>query len=391
MSQMKAFGIVFAAVALLSAAPAIAQPTATPTVPGTLQTGTGCLYGQTTCYVPGTPLSPLQVFDTTFSTVGSPGTLSATTTTSNLALPANGSEVEIANGGSVPVYVNLGVGSGITATVATSMQIPKGQTAFLPVGNATYIAGITASSTASVTVTVGILAPVGQGGSSVVTGNQSNAGVGTTGGNNVPTNSYTYYWNGSGWIQWGGAVTVGVGGYAAGWDADCTATPTTYSLCYWASQIYTGVTGAIPAQSSHGVLIGAVEGPSATGSAEPSNPVSVGAESSGNVAPLVQPDTSIIWPSITTGTTTQLIAGASGKKTWIQAVHFYASAADTVTFEYSAASACGSGVSIVGGPYVFGAAGGMVALDFVIPAGDYFCVVTNTSATLGGGGKYTQQ
>src|SRR5580658_8249006 len=92
--------------AFFLAGPAFAQPTATPTVPGTLQTGTGCLYGQTTCYVPGTPLSPLQVFDTTFSTVGSPGTLSASTTTSNLALPANGSEVEIANGGSVPVYVN---------------------------------------------------------------------------------------------------------------------------------------------------------------------------------------------------------------------------------------------------------------------------------------------
>lgn len=192
---------------------AVAQSTATPTVPGVLQTGTGCVHGETTCYIPGTPLSPLPVFDTTFSAVGSPGTLSATTASSNIALPANGSEVEIANGGSVPVFVNLGVGSGTTASVLTSMQIPKGQTAFLPVGSNTFIAGITGSSTASVTVTVGILAPGGSGGGGgggggVVTGNQSNAGVGTTGSANVGVNAYKYVWNGSSWVQDTGAVTA---------------------------------------------------------------------------------------------------------------------------------------------------------------------------------------
>jgi hypothetical protein len=156
-------GAAFAFLALLFAVPAFSQSSATPTVPGTLQSGICPYAGQTTCYVPGTPLSPLQVFDTTFASVGSPGTLSATTTTSNLALPANGSIVEIANGGSVPVYVNLGVGSGTTATLS-SMMIPKGQTAFLAVGSNTYIAGITGSSTASVTVTVGNLAAISGGG-----------------------------------------------------------------------------------------------------------------------------------------------------------------------------------------------------------------------------------
>jgi hypothetical protein len=38
-------------------------------------------------------------------------------------------------------------------------------------------------------------------GSGVITGNQSNAGAGTTGSANVGTNSYTYLWNGSSWQQ----------------------------------------------------------------------------------------------------------------------------------------------------------------------------------------------
>lgn len=147
----------------LAATPVLAQSTATPVVPGMLQSGTGCYPGQTTCFVPGTPLSPAEVLAVTFSAVGSPGTLSASTTTSNLALPANGSIVEIANGGSVTAYINLGVGSGTTATTS-SMAIPAGQTVFIFGGINTYIAGITASSTATLTVTVGNPAAVSGGG-----------------------------------------------------------------------------------------------------------------------------------------------------------------------------------------------------------------------------------
>jgi hypothetical protein len=152
-------GLLLASALSLAALPAFAQTTATPTVPGRLQTGTGCLYGQATCYVPGTPTTPLQVLDTTFASTGST-TLSASTTTANAALPANGALVEVANGGTVTAYVNLGVGSGTTATSA-NLAIPGGQTVFLYTGSATYIAGITASSTATLTVTVGNLAPIG--------------------------------------------------------------------------------------------------------------------------------------------------------------------------------------------------------------------------------------
>ena len=83
-----------------------------------------------------------------------------------------------------------------------------------------------------------------------------------------------------------GAVTmasgaVASGAYSTGWDADCTASPTTYSLCYWASQIYTGVTTAISGQSSHGVNIGGVEGLAAIGASTAQYPDVVGGLASG--------------------------------------------------------------------------------------------------------------
>lgn len=165
--------------ALLFALPAFAQSTATPVVPGALQTGI-CPPGQTTCFIPSTPLSPAQTLSLTFAAVGSPGTLSGTTTSSNIALPANGAVVEVANGGSVGVYINLGIGSSLTASTA-NLYIPAGQTVFLYVGQNTYIAGITPTSTATVTVTVGNLAPPGSGGgsSNVVTtaGSVTNATI----------------------------------------------------------------------------------------------------------------------------------------------------------------------------------------------------------------------
>ena len=162
--------ILAALLAFGACSPVFAQSTAAPVIPGWLQSGI-CGPGQTTCWVPATPLSQFQALTFTFATVGSPGTLSASTTTSNLALPANGAIVEIANGGSVAVYVNLGIGSSLAATTH-NMLVGPGQTIFLPVGSATYIAGITASSTASVTVTVGNPAAGGggSGGNVTITG-----------------------------------------------------------------------------------------------------------------------------------------------------------------------------------------------------------------------------
>lgn len=163
---MKPFLRLLAVLSALFLAPAaFAQSTATPVVPGTLQAGI-CPSGITTCFTAGTPLTPLQVMATTFSSVGS-GTLSASTTTSNTALPAQGTIVEVANGGSVTAYFNLG---GSTVTAKTSnFALPAGQTVFVYAGTSTYIAGITGSSTATLTITVGNAAAVGGGSGGSVT------------------------------------------------------------------------------------------------------------------------------------------------------------------------------------------------------------------------------
>lgn len=107
--------------------------------------------------------APLPVLNEVFSSTGS-ATLSAGTTSANVALPAGGQYVEVANGSStVDVYVAIGVGSG-TAATTSGYLVKAGRTIFLATdglsaGVATYIAGITASSTASLTVTSGTLAP----------------------------------------------------------------------------------------------------------------------------------------------------------------------------------------------------------------------------------------
>lgn len=145
----------------LGAAPALAQQP------------TGYLDAPTGAPVYVTPSAPLPQLSDTFSSTGST-TLSAGTTTSNVALPGKGQYVEVANGGTVTAYVALGVGSGTTATTA-GYAIPAGWTVFLQTnqisaGTATYLAGITATSTATLTITSGTLAPLtGSGGSSNVT------------------------------------------------------------------------------------------------------------------------------------------------------------------------------------------------------------------------------
>lgn len=47
----------------------------------------------------------------------------------------------------------------------------------------------------------------GGSGGGTVTGNQSNAGAGTTGSTNLGVNGYNYIWNGSSWVQWTGSTT----------------------------------------------------------------------------------------------------------------------------------------------------------------------------------------
>ena len=85
--------------------------------------------------------------------------------------------------------------------------------------------------------------PPAPGGTPTVAGNQSNAAGGTTSALNVPTNSYTYYWNGSSWGQWTG--NVGISGTLPAFAA--TPTFNCGTGCYPVTQPVSGTVSTIPA------------------------------------------------------------------------------------------------------------------------------------------------
>jgi len=105
--------------------------------------------------------------------------LSAGVTTSNVALGSSDPTALVTNNGSVTAYVNFG-GSGVTATTS-SYPIGSGQSIAFNVGANTYIAGITASGTAALSITTGTGLPaLGSSGSGGGGGNVNLNQVGGT-------------------------------------------------------------------------------------------------------------------------------------------------------------------------------------------------------------------
>jgi hypothetical protein len=84
--------------------------------------------------------------------------LSASNVTGNVALnppTSQGSlQVRLYNSGAVPVFIAFGTDNTITATT-TSMPLPAGNTEIFSIGNCSYLAGITASGSATVYATLG--------------------------------------------------------------------------------------------------------------------------------------------------------------------------------------------------------------------------------------------
>lgn len=92
-----------------------------------------------------------------FSPMGSTVNLAATTSTGNVALSGfgvGGGNVRLYNSGSVVVFVNFG-GAAVTAVLTTSMPLAPGASEVFAVGEGQYMAGITASGSATVYATIG--------------------------------------------------------------------------------------------------------------------------------------------------------------------------------------------------------------------------------------------
>jgi len=92
-----------------------------------------------------------------FTQVGSAVALSASTTTSNRALPAGGDSVVVDNQGANDAFVAFGTSSSITASTTTSFRVPAGtQRQFNVAANGfTWMAAITGASTSNLSLVPG--------------------------------------------------------------------------------------------------------------------------------------------------------------------------------------------------------------------------------------------
>lgn len=82
------------------------------------------------------------------------GTISATTTSANLAISESATAVRIYNAANVMCFVRFGRGSG-TAAVTTDMPIAPGSVEVFKKGRSDYVAAITASGSGTVYITAG--------------------------------------------------------------------------------------------------------------------------------------------------------------------------------------------------------------------------------------------
>ncbi len=221
----------------------------------------------------------------------------------------------------------------------------------------------------------------------------------------------------------GGAVTAAASSYAAGafsvgagtdgWNvtegtkADAAYTGSgSASLVAILKGIYASATGAIPAgtsiigkvgidQTTPGTTNGvqdAADG--STGSAVPSKATYAGAVSSGNLTGLIQADNSAAI-SVSTATTTQLVALTSGKKIYVTAFDIIAAGTGNATLVYGTGSNCGTGTTSLTGAYNLTAQTGIskgIGLGpvLVVPASNALCITTSAAVQMSGSVAYTQ-
>jgi Tfp pilus assembly ATPase PilU len=91
-----------------------------------------------------------------FRKTGATASISATTSTGNVAIPGHLGSIAVHNTGTVWVYFATGIGSGTTAAVTDYWLAPSStQCLTIPV-NHTYAAAATVSSTATIGITPGV-------------------------------------------------------------------------------------------------------------------------------------------------------------------------------------------------------------------------------------------
>ena len=308
--------------------------------------------------------------------------LSVGATSSRLALPS-GSVIIVYNTGANAAFVTLGNSS--VAATASNDVIPAGGWMAFTVGANTFLAAIETAGATSLNISGGSGLPTGVGGGGSGGGSGSNPSVGTTG--SAAPGSSTYdgmlvsggNMVGASGSAWGSAPT-GLNVFGVNANVLSSALPTGAATA--ANQEVTAAgTSATSAQAVQGVTGGVPL---------PTNDANTG----GSLTSIIQAGASIPI-NISSATTTQLVAAASGKAIYVSTWDVIAAGTGNITLEYGTASNCGAGTTALTGPYPLAAQQGIAKGNglgpvLIVPAGNALCALTSAAIQMSGSLAYTQ-
>jgi fibronectin-binding autotransporter adhesin len=291
--------------------------------------------------------------------------------------------------GTVVIASNVGASNvaycqlGATASTSSQPIAPGGGWFAFTVGSATQLTCVTSGGTTAVNTLGGSGLPTGAGGGAG--GGGSNASVGLTG--TAAPGSATYNGMlvsggnmvGAAGSAWGSAPTglnvLGVNanvlssalpsGAATAANQEVTAAGTTAT----SAQAVQGVTGGVPM---------------------PANAANTG----GSLTTIVQAGASVPI-SVSTATTTQLVAAVTGKAIYVTAWDVIAAGTGSIMLEYGTGANCGTGTTALTGAYSLTAQVGIAKGNglgpvLVAPAGNALCTSTSAAVQMSGSVSYTQ-
>ena len=263
--------------------------------------------------------------------------LSASTTSTAVALGATASTVAVANTGANTVYVLFGTTSGTTATTSNGFPVLAGQTVFLGNGANTYIAGITASSTSTLLITPGSGLPA------ITGGGASSGGSVTIASGGVASGAYA-------------AGSIASGAVVSGGIADLGPYTTANTVAYFLSQIAAGT-------AASSTLPIYVQGSTAQAA--------------------IQADKSALLNDAN-ATATQIVALSGSTKIYLTGYSIVAAVAENVKFQYGTGTNCGTGTTDITSLMAFAANGGISrgngqGILFTVPSGNALCVTASTT------------
>ncbi len=132
----------------------------------------------------------------------------------------------------------------------------------------------------------------------------------------------------------------------------------------------------------------------ATGAAVPTGAQMTGVRTGANMDALVQAGSSAAI-SVSTATTTQIVALAASQKIYVTSFDVIAGGTGNITFVYGTGASCGTGTTSLTGAYPLTAQAGIAKGNglgpvLIVPAGNALCVTTSAAVQMSGSVSYAQ-